>query len=51
MEKKRRDLALRPDFNMADCYMMFSNLGASKQGINSDDLFKCVKNNLEMTIT
>jgi len=51
MEKKRRDLALRPDFNMADCYMMFSNLGASKQGITWEEMFKCLKDNLQMTVT
>jgi Ca2+-binding EF-hand superfamily protein len=51
MEKCRRDLALRPDFNMGDCFNMFSNFGRSAHGITSEDVYLCIKNNLEMSVT
>lgn len=51
MEKKRRDMALRPDFNMGDCFVMFANLNANTKGITSDDVFRCVRDNLDMQVT
>jgi|LakMenEpi03Aug12_release.lakeMendotaPanAssembly.Ray.scaffolds.fasta_scaffold407561_1 hypothetical protein len=49
LEKKKRNLALRPDFNMGDAYTLFANL--NRTGVTSDEVYKCVKENLEMNIT
>ena len=51
LEQKRRELALRSDFNMCDAYKMFTQLDASKRGIDPDDLFATMALNLELTIT
>lgn len=51
LEQKRRELALRSDFNMCDAYKMFTQLDASKRGVDCDDLFATMVHNLELTIT
>ena len=51
MEQKRRELALRSDFNMCDVYKMFTQLDASKRGIDCDDLYSTMVHNLQLTIT
>ena len=50
LEKKRRELALRTDFNMADVYKMMTNLNVGK-GVDCDDLYKCIAENLGLIIT
>jgi hypothetical protein len=51
LEKKRRELALQPDFNLCDTYKMFLQLQLSKQGIDCDDVFYTLKKNLQIEIT
>ena len=51
LEKKRRELTLRSDFNMGDTFKMFGGLSKGKRGIDCDDLFDCITNNLDLTIT
>lgn len=51
LEKKRRELALRADFNLCDTYKMFLQLRLNKPGIDCDDVFFTLKNNLEIDIT
>ena len=51
LERKRRELALRSDFNMCDIYKLLINLKEGKRGVDSDDLFAAVTGNLELVIT
>lgn len=51
LEKKRRELALRSDFNMGDTYKMITCLNLYKRGADCDDLFSTIVNNLQVTIT
>ena len=39
LEKKRRELALRSDFNLTDAYKLFNSVKDSKRGIDCDDLY------------
>ena len=51
LERKRRDLALRSDFNMCDTYKMFTRLVAGKKGVDCDDLFWTITENLQLVIS
>ena len=51
LEKKRRELVLRSDFNMCDVFKMFGGLSKGKRGIDCDDLFGTITENLDLTIT
>jgi hypothetical protein len=51
LEKKRRELVLRSDFNMCDVFKMFGGLSKGKRGIDCDDLFGCITDNLDLTIS
>lgn len=51
LEKKRRELALCADFNLCDVYKMFMQLKVNKPGIDCDDVFFTLRNNLEIDIT
>lgn len=51
LEQKRRDLALRQDFNMCDIYKMMTQLKLGKPGVNCDDLYDTMIHNLELVIT
>ena len=48
LEQKRRDLALRSDFNMCDTFKMFIQLNLSKKGIDCDDLYVTLVENLDL---
>lgn len=51
-EKKRRELVLRSDFNLCDCFKMFGGLShGGRRGIDCDDLYHTITVNLELTIT
>ena len=39
LEKKRRELVLRSDFNLCDVFKMFGGLAKGKHGIDVDDLY------------
>lgn len=51
LEKKRRELTLRSDFNLCDVFKMFGGLSRGKQGIDCDDLYHTIINNLELQVT
>jgi hypothetical protein len=51
LERKRRELALRSDFNMCDIYKLLINLKEGKRGVDCEDLFAAVTGNLELVIT
>lgn len=51
LEKKRREVALRSDFNLCDVFKMFGGLSKGKQGIDCDDLYNTIIENLELSIT
>lgn len=52
LEKKRRELALQPDFNMCDTYKMFLRLkDPNVKQVVSDDVLYTLKKNLEIEIT
>jgi hypothetical protein len=42
LEKKRRELALRSDFNMCDTFKMFGGLSKGQQGVDCDDMFETI---------
>ena len=42
LEKKRREMAIRSDFNICDVYKMFTNLDEKKRGIDVDDLYRTI---------
>jgi Ca2+-binding EF-hand superfamily protein len=51
LEKKRRELVLRSDFNLCDVFKMFGGLSKGKHGIDVDDLYNTINQNLDLTIT
>jgi len=51
LEKKRRELVLRSDFNLCDVFKMFGGLSKGKRGIDCDDLYGTITANLDLTIT
>lgn len=51
LERNRRELALRSDFNMRDLYKLLVNLKEGKRGVDCDDLFAAITGNLELVIT
>ena len=51
LEKRRRDLALRQDFNICDLYKMFLGLRLNKPGIENTDVYAMINDNLELPLT
>ena len=51
LEKKRRDLALRQDFNLPDAFKLFNSVKQSKYGIDCDDFFHAIKDVLGVNIS
>lgn len=51
LEKKRREVVLRSDFNLADIFRMFGGLSKGKRGVDCDDLYDTIVRNLDLTIT
>ena len=51
LEKKRRELVLRSDFNLCDTFKMFGGLSKGKHGVDCDDLYYTITENLDLTIT
>ena len=51
LEKKRRALALRSDFNIADAFKLFNSVKQNKKGIDCDDLAKILKDQLSLSFT
>ncbi len=51
LEQKRRNLCLRSDFNMCDVYKLLVRLRMDKRGVDCDDLYYALVDNLGLTIT
>lgn len=51
LERKRRELALRSDFNMCDIYKLLIDLKEGKRGVDCEDLYATMTENLELVIT
>lgn len=51
LESKRRQLTLRSDFNMCDTFKMFGGLARGVQGIDCDDLYDTIVDNLDLTVS
>jgi Ca2+-binding EF-hand superfamily protein len=51
LEKKRRDLALRSDFNLNDAFKLFNSVKNHKRGIDCDDFYYAMKEILGINIT
>jgi Ca2+-binding EF-hand superfamily protein len=51
LEKKRRDLALRSDFNLGDCFKLFNNVKNNKRGIDCDDFYYVLRDILGLSIS
>lgn len=51
LEKKKRDLALRQDFNIPDLYKLFNSVKNFKNGIDCDDFYHVLKNVLGVNIS
>ena len=48
-ESQKKKVALCPDFNLIDAFKMFN--GLHKNGVDPDDLFHTIKDNLGMMVT
>ena len=51
LEKIRKDLALRTDFNICDVYKLFIGKNTTKKGIDCDDFYIALVHNLQLEIT
>lgn len=46
LEKKRRELALRQDFNLTDAFKLFNSVKTGKRGFDVDDLYYVLREHL-----
>lgn len=51
LEKKRRDLALRSDFNLVDAFKLFNSVKSHKRGVDCDDFYYVLKDVIGLNIT
>jgi Ca2+-binding EF-hand superfamily protein len=51
LEKKRRDLALRSDFNLVDAFKLFNSVKNHKRGIDCDDFYYVLRDVIGLKIT
>ena len=52
LEKKRKELTLRSDFNIGDAFRMFGGLdNKNKIGIDCDDLYFSITQTLDVTVS
>ncbi len=51
LEKKRRELAMRQDFNLTDLYKMFNSVKNNRKGIDVDDLYYVLREYLHLPLT
>jgi hypothetical protein len=50
LERKRRDLILRSDFNLVDCFKLFNSVKNHRSGIDCDDLYYVMTKVLNLDI-
>ena len=51
LEKKRRELAMRQDFNLTDAFKMFNSVKNNRRGIDVDDLYYVLREYLHLSLT
>ena len=51
LEKKKRDLVLRSDFNLNDAFKLFNSVKNNRRGIDCDDLYHVITNIIGLKIT
>jgi Ca2+-binding EF-hand superfamily protein len=51
LEKRRKELALRSDFNLNDAFKLFNNVKNNRKGIDCDDLYHTLKNVIGLSLT
>jgi Ca2+-binding EF-hand superfamily protein len=51
LEKKKRELALRSDFNLSDAFKLFNSVKNNKRGVDCDDLYYVLKQILGLSLT
>eukprot|EP00349_Pseudokeronopsis_sp_Brazil_P011708 CAMPEP_0202979440 /NCGR_PEP_ID=MMETSP1396-20130829/85583_1 /ASSEMBLY_ACC=CAM_ASM_000872 /TAXON_ID= /ORGANISM="Pseudokeronopsis sp., Strain Brazil" /LENGTH=193 /DNA_ID=CAMNT_0049718853 /DNA_START=1273 /DNA_END=1851 /DNA_ORIENTATION=+ len=51
LEKKRRELALRSDFNLPDAFKLFNSMKNHHRGIDCDDFFSILREVLCLSLT
>ena len=48
LERKRRELGMRQDFNITDLYKLFNSVKQNKRGFDVDDLYYVLKEHLQL---
>ena len=48
LDRKRRELAMRQDFNITDCYKLFNCVKQNRRGFDVDDLFYVLREYLKV---
>jgi Ca2+-binding EF-hand superfamily protein len=48
LERKRRELAMRQDFNLTDAFKLFNSVKAGKRGFDVDDLYYVLREHLNL---
>jgi len=51
LEKKKRELSLRSDFNLNDVFKLFNSVKNHRRGIDVDDLYYVLKEYLKITLS
>lgn len=51
LEKKKRELALRQDFNLNDAYKLFNSVKNNRRGFDVDDLYYVSKELIGLSLT
>lgn len=49
LEKKRRELAMRQDFNITDAFKLFNSVKSGKRGFDVDDLYYVLREHLSLS--
>ena len=51
LEKKRRELAMRQDFNLTDCFNLFNSVKNNRRGFDVDDMYYVLRDILGMVLS
>ena len=51
LEKKRRELSLRQDFNLTDAFKLFNSAKNSRRGFDVDDMYYVLRDVLGLTLS
>lgn len=48
LDRRRRELAMRQDFNITDCYKLFNCVKSNRRGFDVDDLYYVLREYLKI---